>query len=109
MRHLTSTTARHGSRRSRRLAVATAAACLMTVGAAVPASATHSDGLFARLKGAKEVPGPGDPDGAGAAIVDLYPRADKVCAHISVTRIQAPVAAHIPSAGSTGPGPWSST
>ena len=95
MRHTTGTPAHRRPRRRGLWAVATAAACLLTVGVAVPASATHGDGLFANLKGAKEVPGPGDPDGAGAAIVNLYPRAGKVCANISVTRIDAPVAAHI--------------
>ena len=87
------TPARPGRRR--RWALATAAACLLTTGAAVPASATHGDGKFANLNGAKEVPGPGDPDGAGAAIVSLYPMAGKVCARISVTKIETPMAAHI--------------
>lgn len=95
MRHLMSTPAASRSRRRAHLALATAAACLATMGAAVPASADHGDGLFANLKGIKEVPGPGDRDGAGAAIVNLYPRAGKVCANISVARIDAPVAAHI--------------
>lgn len=104
MRHSTSTSAR-GRRGG--WALATAAACLMTMAAAAPASVTHDDddGLFANLKGAKEVPGPGDPDGAGAAIVDLYPRAGKVCARISVARIEAPVAAHIHLGKSDQAGP----
>ena len=89
-----------------RWALATAAVCLMTMGAAAPASATaDTDGLFANLKGAKEVPGPGDPDGAGAAIVDLYPARGKVCARISVARIDAPVAAHIHVGRSDEAGP----
>ena len=89
------TRTRRPGRRSRRWAVVTAAACLLTVGTAVPAQAVHTDGLFANLNGAKEVPGPGDPDGAGAAIVTLYPRLGRVCAKISLTRIEAPMAAHI--------------
>lgn len=82
-------------RRSRRYAVVAAAACLLTVGAAAPAQAAPSDGLFANLNGAKEVPGPGDADGRGAAIVSLYPRLGRVCAKISVTNIETPMAAHI--------------
>ena len=92
MRHTTGTPARG---RRVRWAVATTAACLLTVGTAVPASAAGGDGFFANLNGAKEVPGPGDPDGAGAAIVRLYPRLGRVCAQISVTKIQTPLAAHI--------------
>ena len=92
MRHTTNTSALG---RRARWAVTTAA-CLLAVGAAaVPASAAGGDGLFANLNGAKEVPGPGDPDGAGAAIVTLYPRLGRVCARISVARVDTPVAAHI--------------
>lgn len=76
-----------------RLLVLPAAACLMLVGAAAPAAA--SDGYFANLRGSVEVPGPGDPDGAGAAVVSFYPRLGRVCAAISVARLGDPVAAHI--------------
>ena len=92
---MTVTRAARVGRRSRRWAVVTAAAGLLAVGTAVPAHAVHDDGLFANLNGAKEVPGPGDPDGRGAAIVTLYPRAGMVCAKISLRAIGAPMAAHI--------------
>jgi hypothetical protein len=48
------------------------------------------------LSGAAEVPGPGDPDGSGFAVVFVDPGVGQVCAHIEVTAIQLPAtAAHI--------------
>ncbi len=92
-------------RRPRRVGAALAAStvCLLALGSATPALA--SGGVFANLDGANEVPGPGDPDGAGAAIVTLYPRTGKICAKVSVARIGEPVAGHIHAgrAGVAGP------
>ena len=82
--------------RSRRAAAAAGAALLLALTmTGVAGASTGGDGLFAILKGEKEVPGPGDPNGAGAAIVTLYPNAHKVCARISWDRIGSPLAAHI--------------
>lgn len=83
----------HPVRSRARLLVPVAGACLMLVGAAAPATA--SGGYFANLRGSVEVPGPGDPNGAGAAVVTFYPRLGRVCAAISVARLGDPVAAHI--------------
>ncbi|SMC96820.1 CHRD domain-containing protein [Lentzea albidocapillata] len=57
----------------------------------------------ARLTGAAEVPGPGDPDGRGHASVRV--KRDHVCATLVVKRIQAASAAHIHrgAAGTAGP------
>jgi hypothetical protein len=63
---------------------------LAAPGAAASGKATL---LSARLKGANEVPGPGDPDGRGRALVRL---ADgKACFLLEWSKITAPTAAHI--------------
>lgn len=51
--------------------------------------------LFAVLTGAAEVPGPGDPDGAGVAVVQVNPGREKVCYALAVRRVDEVVAAHI--------------
>lgn len=84
--------ARRSIRSGMVLAVATAGA----VGLLAPgASAAPRDGSFAVLTGGAEVPGPGDPDGRGAAIVHMSARTGTVCAKISVTRVAPLMAAHI--------------
>lgn len=92
--------------RKRAAAVALAAALVLgltlvaTPGAAASGKATL---LAARLDGAKEVPGPGDPDGRGRALVRLA--GTKACFVLEWSRITAPVAAHIHAgkAGVAGP------
>jgi CHRD domain len=49
--------------------------------------------LRANLTGAQEVPGPGDPDGLGHAMVKVYKA--KVCYTLSVRGIKPAIAAHI--------------
>nr|WP_294693597.1 CHRD domain-containing protein [uncultured Friedmanniella sp.] len=49
--------------------------------------------LSATLKGEREVPGPGDPDGRGTARIKV--QQDQVCFHLSWRSIEAPTAAHI--------------
>jgi CHRD domain len=49
----------------------------------------------ATLTGAKEVPGPGDPNGHGAIMITFKKAAGKVCATASWNRIGTPLAAHI--------------
>lgn len=65
--------------------------------AASTAGAAGTDRFFATLMtGAAEVPGPGDPDGFGVAIVKVDPSTDTVCWLLAVRRIQLPAtAAHI--------------
>jgi hypothetical protein len=59
--------------------------------------------LSASLRGAREVPGPGDPDGRGRAFVRLG--GGKACFLLEWSKISAPVAAHIHEgrAGVAGP------
>ncbi len=49
--------------------------------------------LEAGLTGEKEVPGPGDPDGSGDAVVKVF--LAKVCYTLDVRRIEPATAAHI--------------
>lgn len=52
--------------------------------------------LTADLSGATEVPGPGDPDGAGGAFLRIDPEAGTICpAFIGYADIGEPVAAHV--------------
>jgi hypothetical protein len=64
---------------------------LVAPGAA--ASGGRATVLAASLTGAQEVPGPGDPDGSGRALVRLS--GDQACFLLKWSRITAPVAAHI--------------
>ena len=92
----------------RRRAVAVALAAALAAGLTVltapgAAAAGKVIQLSASLKGAREVPGPGDPDGRGRAFVRL---ADgKACFLLQWSKISAPVAAHIHQgrAGVAGP------
>lgn len=62
--------------------------------------------MNAQLTGAAEVPGPGDPDGAGHAEVSIVDGADRICYEIEEVRNLGPVtAAHIHrgAAGAAGP------
>ena len=47
------------------------------------------------LTGAAEVPGPGDPDGSGTALLRLNPGQGEICYHLDVTGIAPARAAHI--------------
>lgn len=57
------------------------------------------------LTGAAEVPGPGDPDGRGTAIIQINPGKAQICWNIEVSDIEPANAAHIHSApaGIAGP------
>ena len=61
--------------------------------------------LTATLTGAAEVPGPGDSDGGGTAVITLNQGQNEVCFELTVTNIAAATAAHIHSgaAGVAGP------
>ena len=61
--------------------------------------------LTATLTGASEVPGPGDPDGSGTAIVRANGGKGIVCYELTVSGIASATAAHIHSApeGVAGP------
>jgi hypothetical protein len=70
-----------------------------TVGDAV------GEGLEATLSGAEEVPGPGDPDGSGAAEITIVDRTDNLCYELSVKGIEPATAAHIHRGGPGVSGP----
>jgi hypothetical protein len=58
------------------------------------------------LTGAAEVPGPGDPDGTGLAVLQLNPGTGQVCFQLLVSDITLPAAAahiHEAAAGVAGP------
>jgi hypothetical protein len=58
--------------------------------------------LNAIMTGAAEIPGPGDADAAGTAVITLNDDSNEVCWQISVTNITLPaIAAHI-HPGATG-------
>jgi hypothetical protein len=59
--------------------------------------------LSANLRGAKEVPGPGDPDGRARAVLRLS--GDQVCFSLRWSGIAAPNAAHIHAGGPDVAGP----
>src|SRR5215207_7632769 len=61
--------------------------------------------LTATLTGAAEVPGPGDADGGGSAVITLNQGQNEVCFELTVTNIAAATLAHIHSgaAGVAGP------
>ena len=62
--------------------------------------------LSANLTGAAEVPGPGDPDGAGTATIRLRVGQGQVCHSITASNITLPAAAahiHVGAAGVHGP------
>ena len=80
--------------KSRRLLAALVLAMLAVLVLALPANAAQPlVTLEANLAGEKEVPGPGDPDGSGHAVVNVY-RAS-VCYGLEVANIEPATAAHI--------------
>ena len=82
---------------------------LSLITAALLASpALSADGgrkLQTGLTGAAEVPGPGDPDGSGAATVTVNPGQRKICYTLSVRNIAPATAAHIHEAAAGAAGP----
>ncbi len=47
------------------------------------------------MTGAAEVPGPGDPDGSGTAVIRVNPGQERVCYELTVQNIEPATAAHI--------------
>ena len=92
----------HMTTRCRRTATALAIAALAApaVLVTVPAGAHGDAGApvydhGAALTGAVEVPGPGDPDGAGLVQLALEPRTGRACLLLVLADIAEPAAAHI--------------
>jgi hypothetical protein len=84
--------------------------CLVAAAVVVVAAspAVADDGgrvLSTTLTGAAEVPGPGDPDGAGTAVLRVNPGQKEVCYTLTASGIAAAVAAHIHVGTVTQSGP----
>lgn len=64
---------------------------------AVPPLVNGANGakLKAKLNGAQEAPGPGDPDGRGNARVNVKIGQRKLCVRVAFSGIDDPIAAHI--------------
>jgi hypothetical protein len=87
-------------------AVIAAVATPPAFGAVIEGAEQGGRPLFAVLNGADEVPGPGDPNGSGTAIVTLNQGQGVVCFEIQVTEITLPATAahiHAAPAGVAGP------
>lgn len=81
-----------------------ASAALVATGAYAQ-SDTGGRKLQTSLTGAAEVPGPGDPDGAGTAEITVNPGKNQVCYKLSVTNIAVATAAHVHEGAATVAGP----
>jgi CHRD domain len=90
-------------RSMRRLTLLAALVLALVLIAAVPVVAAQRATLEASLTGEKEVPGPGDPNGRGAADVKVHKA--KVCYELEVQRIKPATAAHIHRGGPSVAGP----
>ena len=78
------------------LAAVAAFGVTTTVGAKGKKKGKGADkALKANLKGKNEVPGPGDPDGKGKAVVRVQPNEGRVCFRLSWKKIAEPNRAHI--------------
>jgi hypothetical protein len=86
--------------------VLTAAAAAVVGLAAAQEKEQGGRRLTATLTGAAEVPGPGDPDGGGTAVITLNQGQNEVCFDVSWADIDGEVFAghiHVGAAGSPGP------
>jgi CHRD domain len=93
-------------RRLRRVLVGTAVVAAIAVGGAAPASADQGPKILATtLSGAEEFPGPGDPDGFGAAGLVISADRERICYVLAAFRIGTAVAAHIHEAPAGDDGP----
>src|SRR5215211_2171557 len=77
----------------RRSSVAVLVAMLAALVLALPASGSPIATLEAHMTGDKEVPGPGDPNGSGDAVLKVLKA--RVCYTLEVRRIAPATAAHI--------------
>lgn len=82
-----------------RLTAALSALAVLGVAAAALAVDQNPNTLKANMTGGKEVPGPGDSNGTGTALVTLKGGQGKICAHITFSRIAKPLAGHIHKGG----------
>jgi hypothetical protein len=86
-------------------AIAGASASGSSLALRLPESDHGGRGFSIDLTGAEEVPGPGDPDGVGTAVVTLNHGQTEVCFELTAANIDPATAAHIHAgpAGVAGP------
>lgn len=89
-----------------RVLLASALAATFAAGLITPAATQNGERQFTvPLTGAAEVPGPGDPDGAGTAALRLDLAGSQICYELKVTDIPLPASgAHIHRAPATESG-----
>ena len=80
---------------------------LALAGIATMAGAESGTKFNAKLSGAAEVPGPGDPDGKGSASIAINPGKSELCYKLSVKDIATPTGAHLHTGSPTQAGPVS--
>ena len=87
------------------LAIALASSLIMTGAMAAQTAGDGGRKFETDLTGAEEVPGPGDPDGSGTAILRVNPGQRRICYELTVENIAPATAAHIHEAvaGVAGP------
>jgi CHRD domain len=90
---------------TRKLSLAGGVVALVAALTIPAASAAPAVQLSAKLKGAAEVPGPGDPNGKGQVFVAVKKQKRKVCFGLEFRRIGDPTAAHIHKGGPDDAGP----
>jgi hypothetical protein len=81
------------------------AAAVLALTLIAPPAAAAGRTLTTTMSGAEEVPGPGDSDGTGFAILVLNPGTEEICFELTVSNISPAVASHIHigRAGQAGP------
>lgn len=86
-------------------AVGTAGLLGALLGGCATIARTVGESFTTGLTGGQEVPGPGDPDGAGTAKITADATTDTVCYDVTVQNIARPNAAHIHrgARGTSGP------
>ncbi len=70
-------------------------AVVMCIGVTASLVSAHTIKQKAKMNGAKEVPGPGDPNGTGVAIIKVNEEESSVCYNIKFENIGMASAAHI--------------
>ncbi len=60
-----------------------------------PAGPQNTEQLSAQMKGNKEVPGPGDPNGKGEGFFSVKAKKGKLCFQVSWSKIDQPSAGHV--------------
>ena len=76
------------------MGIAVTAGLLASLALAASVSATGAP-ISTTMTGAEEVPGPGDPDGSGTAVLRLNPGKGQICYTLTVSGIEPAIAAHI--------------